>query len=406
MQTPPLLKVIKEKDYKSKYADYDKEPYIVIKNASCAMKLPLITEEDIVGLNALGTIAVLNGAVLPTTAWLHGVFEIGEPQVVEYTTKYPKQSELLAQIQDLLLKESLKIMVNVAKLKAALVLVSPSVKFMNKLKLPTIRVDPPVFSADLVQKYIWAAKKLEIENLDEVLESLGVEGDDVECNGKICKYVTDVYDYSVFVSDLTATPATPATPTTSATPATPVIIQKTTLRKMHNKIKNVTKTLKNKLNIDERKLLKTIAYLDIESTPSTLSKFNTNLIVKHYKSIVNKVSDVLISYMKTMKNANGNTLFETTRNGNLIAWTFRHDDYKYMSEFKNVLAWLEYLNTHYQEDTKQLLIELFPYINALNYVYTEKLSNVKPIILTNLCEKIKCFKPNQPIPEGHWTTTL
>jgi hypothetical protein len=119
----------------------------------------------------------------------------------------------LAQIQDLLLKESLKMVVSFDKLKAAIVLVSPKVKFLDKLKLPTIRIDPPVFTADLVQKYIWAVKKMNIENLDELLGALDREGDSIDCS-KEFKLVTEVYDYS------NTTSAAPA-PTPQAAPATP-----------------------------------------------------------------------------------------------------------------------------------------------------------------------------------------
>jgi hypothetical protein len=99
-------------------------------------------------------------------------------------------------------------------------------------------------------------------------------------------------------------------------------------------------------------------------------------------------------------------LFEKNTKGNLIAWTFSHDAYKDVPQFKQLLVWFTYLNSIVDDSNKQSMKDLFPYINALEYVYTAKLPSSKPPILTDLCKTLECFPPTEPAPQGHWSTSV
>jgi hypothetical protein len=300
---PPQPTIVKEKDYKAKYAEYDQQPCIVVKNNSCKDSVNLIGEDDIIGLNELGTKAILNGAVCPTTSWLKYVFESDGPQVVDYTEKYPIQSDLLAQIQDLLLKESLKMVVSFDKLKAAIVLVSPKVKFLDKLKLPTIRIDPPVFTADLVQKYIWAVKKMNIENLDELLGALDREGDSIDCS-KEFKLVTEVYDYSNTTSAAPApTPqAAPATPQAAAPAPAPAPAPEVA-SEVGPKPPGLLKKLTRKLNIRIPKIKSFVKNINISDYNEKALTYISNFNKGEFKDeLGTKLNSIILEFMRNLQN--------------------------------------------------------------------------------------------------------
>lgn len=207
-KTPPTLNIKKMKDYKEK--DYD-TPCIVIEDASCETLLPRL-KEGIVGINRAGILSILNGAVPPTQSWIPFVYRQQE-QPVNYASLYPKQTLLLAEINDMLLRHAMSTRVqsgpnieytNIKKnLKSAFELTDEH--FSDSLSLPTIRLTTPSFLTDPTAKYIWAMKvwegkiNLKEEAFEMMLEALDAE--ETAKEGESVQYVTEEYDYSTFVKD-------------------------------------------------------------------------------------------------------------------------------------------------------------------------------------------------------------
>lgn len=208
-QAPPVLNVKKAKDYKE--VDYD-TPCIVIDDTSCETVLPMV-KDGILGINRAGILSVLNGAVPPTQSWIRYVYRQQE-QPVNYTTMYPKQAWLLAEISDMLLRHAMSTRVNsrltfhpnidYEQIKTNLIaqFELTDEHFSESLSLPTIRLATPSFMTDPIVKYVWATKvwqgklNMKEEAFETMLETLDDEERSRENNS--VKYITNVYDYSLF----------------------------------------------------------------------------------------------------------------------------------------------------------------------------------------------------------------
>lgn len=215
-EAPPMLHVKKLKDYTEK--DYD-TPCVVIEDASCETMLQHV-KDGIIGINRAGILSILNGAVPPTQSWVRYVYrQIEQPK--NYVDMYPKQSWLLAEINDMLLRHAMSTrMKSVLTLKVGAPIDYAKIKldletqfgltaehFSDSLGLPTIRPMTPSFYTDPMMKYVWAMKvwqgklNLKEEAFEYMLEVLDTEETETETETskrETVQYVTEVYDYSIF----------------------------------------------------------------------------------------------------------------------------------------------------------------------------------------------------------------
>ena len=126
--------IVTESEYR-KEGFAKKEPYIVVKESTKPLTLDTITSDDIFGINKEGVLEILNDPVLPKKEWTTHIFIIEKPHEIvesEYTKKYAMQSNLLADMQHILLQEAL-------------------------------RGGKYSFKSDLIQKYTWAFQQLKLD---------------------------------------------------------------------------------------------------------------------------------------------------------------------------------------------------------------------------------------------------
>lgn len=203
-KTPPLLKVILQKEYKPQWKTLDVEPLIIVKDNTCSLFLHSLKDEDIVGINQKGMEAILNGAVPPETSWLKYLYRplrTGNAQPAYYTSKYPKQTAWISLIQDSLLKEKVGVHGNYSE--EALKAKGISITVQKSLQLPRFVNPVPSFQSELVKKYVWVIQKfnIDVENFEELLDAL-----DEEEKSVVTELLTieDVYTYDAMRSGLSA----------------------------------------------------------------------------------------------------------------------------------------------------------------------------------------------------------
>jgi hypothetical protein len=124
------LDVIDAEAYKKLNPTEKNKPYVVLKapKERNGQKIANITKDDILGVNKAGVLAILDDAI-PPAEWMSYIFESDGEQQPGYTSVYKTQSELLAEMQHVLLEAAL----NGGKYS---------------------------FTSPLIPKYVWAFKEL------------------------------------------------------------------------------------------------------------------------------------------------------------------------------------------------------------------------------------------------------
>jgi hypothetical protein len=103
----PEINVIKLSEYKKADPAKKEAPYIIIKDG-VERDLYHVGSVDIVGLNTAGVKAILDGAVPPTIDWAKHIYEMNGEQQTDYASVHKMQSELLADLQNVLLEDFIK----------------------------------------------------------------------------------------------------------------------------------------------------------------------------------------------------------------------------------------------------------------------------------------------------------
>ncbi len=134
IKLPPPVPTVFTKD---EYTANKEIPCIVVKEKT---SLNDLDASNIIGINKYGTFLILNGAVSPTVGWTKYVFaklpvNVWQPE--QYTTHFGAQSELLGDLQQILLDANLTSAKNV-----------------------------PNFATPIIKKYEWAFKKLAEQDAD------------------------------------------------------------------------------------------------------------------------------------------------------------------------------------------------------------------------------------------------
>lgn len=138
-ETEPIL-IVSAISYKGIKPDVaSQQGFIVVKDASVSKKLPELTGDDILGLNAVATKAVLDGAVPPYVQWMQHIVlpvEAEDAQEVGYSALFPTQAVLLGNMQETLLRGILDKKTNMT------------------------------FKSSLITKYRWAFQQLNLDTDD------------------------------------------------------------------------------------------------------------------------------------------------------------------------------------------------------------------------------------------------